>query len=281
MMYMSTSHARNPDTFTQRLGLASYWFAFLNSSINPLVYGIRNPLIRKEMYSVCCRRFHDGRRRKSLEKAHTSDHDSYPGPPQSFSRCDKSFPVYPAYINVVAMSEEDIVSPNEGIGKLATDRGIETGKVWQILSAQDLPHVYFTNEQVCLRNNETLLSGFASIPQLQQKIYTDSANEETCSSTCSESDHVIISGSEVTRSSVSDSVCSDCESGPDCATNGLRCQDDENESNSCTSILNQTKGFSQDFNHVNDAKNTKKIAFVSTTVKARQKFKIGWMESQL
>ncbi|KAL9979321.1 hypothetical protein ACROYT_G016969 [Oculina patagonica] len=187
MMYMSINHIKNPDAFAQSFGQASYWFVFLNSSINPFVYGIRNPLIRKELYSMCCRRFQYGKRRSSLEKAHGSDLDSSPGSPQPFTGCDKSSPVYPAYINAVALSEEDIASPYEGIGKLTSDRGTQTGQDWQILSVQDLPRKIYT--------------------------YTDSAIEvtcSTCSSTCSESDHVMISGSEkVTCSSESevDSLC--------------------------------------------------------------------------
>lgn len=288
MMYMSTNHIKNPDAFAQSFGLASYWFAFLNSSINPFVYGIRNPLIRKELYSMCCRRFQYGKRRNSLEKENGSDRDSYSGPPQPFADCNKSSPVYPAYINAVALSEEDIVSPYEGIGKLTTDRETQTGQVWQILSVQDLPHVNYTNESSCLRN-ETLLSGFASLSVLQQKIYTDSANEvtcSTCSSTCSESDHVMISGSEeVTCSSESevDSLCGECESGPVCSTNGsCCCQGNDDELNSYSSVSNHTKEFSQDGGHNRVyVKNKKKADFVSTTVKASEKFKIGWIESQL
>lgn len=294
MMYMSINHIKNPDAFAQSFGQASYWFVFLNSSINPFVYGIRNPLIRKELYSMCCGRFQYGKRRNSLEKAHESDLDSSPGSPQPFTGCDKSSPVYPAYINAVALSEEDIASPYEGIGKLTSDRGTQTGQDWQILSVQDLPHVYITNEPSCLRNETPSSSGFASLSVLQQKIYTytDSAIEvtcSTCSSTCSESDHVMISGSEEVRCSSEsevNSLCGECESGPVsavCSTSGsCCCQGNDDESCSYSSVSNHTKEFSQDGGHnCVYVKNKKKADIVSTTVKASEKFKIGWMESQL
>lgn len=275
-MYMSARHVKTPDASAQSLGLASYWCAFLNSCINPFVYGVRNPLIRKELYSMCCGRFQNGRRRNSLGKEHACC-DSYLRPPQRYTGCNKTPLAYPAYINVVALSEEDIVSPNDGICKLAIDRGTQTGLGSQILSFQELPHVYSTNEPSCLRN-ETL--------SLQQDcINTDSANEvtcSTCSSACSESDHVTISSSEeVTCSSESlaevDSLCSDCES--EGSTNRTcSCDGDEGVSSSCSSISSHTKEFSRDvYNH----KNTKKVSLLSSKVKTIGKFKIVWMESQL
>ena len=277
MMYMTINHIKNPDAFVQGLGLASYWFAFLNSSINPFVYGIRNPLIRKELYSMCFRKFQDGQRRNSVEKAQGSGRDSDSGPPELFTSCNKASPVYPAYINAVALSEEDIISPNEGIDKLTTHKGTRTGQDWQVLSVQDLPDVYFRNDSSFLPN-ESRSSGSV----LQQKIYTDNANEVTCcsySSACSESDQLMISGTEeVTCSSESevDSLCGDCESGLECSTNGSYCcQGDKDKPNSFSSVSNYTKEISQ------DGGNKKKVGFVSATLKASKKFKIGWIESQL
>ena len=278
---MSINHIKNPDAFAQGLGLASYWFAFLNSSINPFVYGIRNPLIRKDLYSMCFRKFQDGQRRNSVEKAHGSGRDSDSGPPELFISCNKASHVYPAYINVVALSEGDNISPNEGISKLTTHKGTRNGQDWQVLSVQDSPDVYFRNDPSFLRN-ESRSSGFASLSALQQKIYTDNANEVTCPScfsACSEGDHVMISGTEeVTCFSESevDSSCGDCESGLECSTNGsYSCQGDKDKPNSFSSVSNYAKEISQ------DGGNKKKVGFVSATLKASKKFKIGWIESQL
>lgn len=274
MMYMSTNHIKYPDEFAQSLGLVSYWFLFLNSSINPFAYGVRNPLIRKELYAKCCRRSQNGQRRSSSDKLRGSDHDFYPGPPQPFASCNIS-PVYPAYINVDTLSEEEIVSPNEGTGKLTTDRETQTGQVCHILSVQNLPRVYFTNKPSSFIRNETPLSEFKSLS-------TDSANEVTCftcPSTCSESDHVMISGSEeVTCSSESEvnCLCDECASSSECSTNGpCCCQGDEKESNSCSLLSRHTNG--SDYR----IKNTNKATLVSTTLKSRERFKVGWIESQL
>ena len=62
MVYMTARQIRSRDDFAQSFGLASYWFAFLNSCVDPFVYGIRNPLIRKELYSLCGRKISKWRR---------------------------------------------------------------------------------------------------------------------------------------------------------------------------------------------------------------------------
>lgn len=286
MMYMSIHHIKIPDAFAHSLGLVSYWFAFLNSGINPFVYGVRNPLIRKELYSMCCRRFQNDQ--QALEKVHASEGESYSGPPQPYNGWNKTPSAYPAYINAVTLSEEDIVSPNEGIGKPTTDRGTQTGQVWQILSIADLRHVYFTDNPSCLRN-ETLPNGFTSLASQHRNIHTGSANEVTCSiysNACSENDHVMISGNEeVTRSSESevDSLCSGCQSYSECSTNDGSCSSEgrEDDSNPCFSISDRTNEFFQDDYHHATVKNTEKVVSLSTTMKVCEKFKIVWMETQL
>lgn len=286
MMYMSIHHIKIPDAFAHSLGLVSYWFAFLNSGINPFVYGVRNPLIRKELYSMCCRRFQNDQ--QALEKVQASEGESYSGPPQPYNGWNKTPSAYPAYINAVTLSEEDIVSPNEGIGKPTTDRGTQTGQVWQILSIEDLRHVYFTGNPSCLRN-ETLPNGFTSLASQHRNIHTGSANEVTCSicsSACSENDHVMISGNEeVTCSSQSevDSLCSGCQSYSEYSTNDGSCSSEgrEDDSSSCSSISDHTNDFLQDDYHHATIKNTEKVVSLSTTTKARKKFKTVWMETQL
>ena len=291
MMYMTARHVKVPDAFARNLGLASYWFAFSNSCINPFVYGIRNPLIRKALYSRCCScRFRDNRGRNCLKKAHEYC-DSYLGPPLPSIDYDKTSPPYPAFFNVVALSEEDIISPNEGIGKLTVDRGTQTGKNWQILSFQDLPEVYLTNEPYSL-TNQADWSGFTALPLLRQEIFADYGYDvmcSTCSSACSDSDHVVTNSTEeVTCSRESsvegDSLCSKCESDYESSTSETcsQCERDEVESNPCSSISNHTKEFQfHDVCHHIDAKNRKKVSFLSTKGKTNKKFKIGWMESQL
>ena len=215
MMYMSIHHINITNAFVRSWCLVSYFFAFLNSSINPFVYGLRNPLIRKELYPLCGHRFQNDE--QALEKMHSSESERRSPPPQPHSDWNKTCSAYPPYVNVVKLSEEDIVSPNEGIGKPTTDRETQTVQVRQILSVEDLPQFYLTEDSSCLRN-ETLPSGFTSLASPHQSAHTDSANEvtcSTCSSACSEGDHVMISGrQEVTCSSESevDSLCSGCRS---------------------------------------------------------------------
>ena len=284
MMYMSIQHIKTPDAFAQSLGLVSYWFAFLNSSINPFVYGVRNPLIRKELYSMCCQRFQNDQ--QAQEKGHASEGEPYSPPPQPHRDWNKTFSAYPSYINAVTLSEEDVVSPNEGIGKPTMDRGTQTAQAWRILSIGDLPHIYFTDDPSCLRN-ETLPNGFTSLASLHQNVHTGSANElmcSTCSSACCESDHVMISG-VVTCSSESeiDSLCSGCQSNSECSTydGSSSCEGREVDSNLCSSLSDHTKEHFQDDYHHATVNSTKGAVFLSTTTKAYEKSKIIWMETQL
>lgn len=286
MMYMSIHHMKIPNAFAHSLGLVSYWFAFLNSSVNPFVYGVRNPLIRKELYSMCCRRFQNDQ--QALEKGHASEGEPYSPPPQPHSDWNKTSSAYPPYINAVTLSEEDIVSPNEGINKPTTDRGTQTVEVWQILSIDDLPHIYLTNDPSCLRN-ETLPSSFTSLASLHQNAHTGRANEvmcSTCSSACFESDHVMISGSqEVACSSESevDSLCSGCQSNSECSTSygSSSCEGREVDSNSCSSLSDHTKEIFQDHYHHATVKNREEAVSFSETTKVYEKSKIIWMETQL
>ena len=281
MMYMSIHHIKTPNAFAHSLGLASYFFAFLNSSINPFVYGLRNPLIRKEMYSLGCRRFQNDQQVSESEPGS-------PAPPQLHNDRNKACSAYPPYINVVRLTEEDIVSPNEGIGKPTTDRGTQTVQVWQILSDEDLPQFYLTDDPSCLRN-ETLPSGLTSLASLHQNVHTVSANEITCSkcsSACSESDHVVIScRQEVACSSESeaDSLCSGCQSNSQCSTcdGSSSCEGREVDSNSCSSLSDYTNELFLDDYLPATVKNTEKAVSLSKTTKASEKFNIIWMETQL
>ena len=286
--YMLIHHIKNPNAFARGLGLVSYFFAFLNSSINPFVYGLRNPLIRKELYSLGCRRFQNDQ--QALEKMDAPESEPRSPPPQPHSDWNKPCSAYPSYVNVVKLSEEDIVSPNEneGIGKPAIDRGTQTEEVWQILSIEDLPQFYLTDNPSCLRN-ETLPSDFTSLASLHQKAHTGSANEvtcSTCSSACSKNDHVMISGrQEVACSSESevDSLCSGCQSNSECSScdGSSSWEGREVDSNSCSSLSDHTKESFRDDYLPATVKNIGKAVSLSTTAKASEKFKIIWMETQL
>ena len=281
MMYMSIHHIKNPNAFAHSLGLVSYFFAFLNSSINPFVYGLRNPLIRKELFSLGCRRFQND------QQASESEPGS-PAPPQLHSDWNKTCSAYPPYVNVVELSEEDIVSPNEGIGKPTTDRGTQTVQVWQILSVEGLPQYYLTDDPSCLRN-ETLPTGLTSLASLHQNAHTGSANEitrSTCSSACSESDHVVISSrQEVACSSESevDSLCSGCQSNSQCSTcdGSSSCERREVDSNSCSSLSDHSNELFLDDYLPANVKNTEKAVSLSTTTKGSEKFNVIWMETKL
>lgn len=284
-MYMSIHHMKIPNAFARSWCLVSYFFAFLNSSINPFVYGLRNPLIRKELYSLCCRRFQNDQ--QAREKMHPSECEPRSPPPQLDSDWNKTCSAYPPYINVVTLSEEDIVSPNEGIGKPTADRGTQTVQAWQILSVEDLPQFYLTEDPSCLRN-ETLPNGVTSLASLHQNAFTGTANEvtcSTCSSACSENDHVIISGrQEVTCSNESvDSRCSSCQSNSACSTcdGSSSCEGREGDSDSCSSLSDHTKELFRDDYHPATVKNTDEAVSLSTSTKASEKCKIIWMETQL
>ena len=288
MMYVSIHHIKIPNAFAHSLGLVSYWFAFLNSSINPFVYGVRNPLIRKELYSKCCQRFKNDQ--QALENGHASEDEPYSSPLQLLSDWNKTSTAYPSYINAVTLSEEDIVSPNEGIiNKPTTDRGTQTEQVWQILSFDDLPHIYLTDDDPSCLRNETLPNGFTLLASLHQNASTGSANEvtcSTCSSACSEGDHVMISGSqEILCSSESevDSLCSGCQSNSECSTcdGSSSCEGREVDSNSCSSLSDHTKEIFQDHYHHATVKNTEKAVSLFKRTKAYEKAKIIWMETQL
>lgn len=176
MAYSTARQVKSPNAFARGLGLASYWFAFLNSCINPFVYGIGDREIRKPLYLMCCnRKFRRGRERYSLRKAHQHC-DSFLGTPLPLVDCDKTSPPYPAFVNVVALTEEDITSPNEGIDKATVDRGTQTCENWKISSFQDLPHVYIVDGA-----SSTTYQVFPL--QLQkQKTFSDHAYDVTCSS---------------------------------------------------------------------------------------------------
>ncbi|XP_022789217.1 tyramine receptor Ser-2-like [Stylophora pistillata] len=176
MAYSTAGQVKSPNAFARGLGLASYWFAFLNSCINPFVYGIGDREIRKPLYLMCCnRKFRRGRERYSLRKAHQHC-DSFLGTPLPLVDCDKTSPPYPAFVNVVALTEKDIASPNEGIDKATVDRGTQTCENWKISSFQDLPHVYIVDGA-----SSTTYQVFPL--QLQkQKTFSDHAYDVTCSS---------------------------------------------------------------------------------------------------
>ena len=290
MVYMAALQIKSPDAFMRCFGLASYWCAFLNSCIDPFVYGVRNPLIRKELRAKCCRRYQDScSRHNSMQKAQISreNGESHLKPPQLYADSDETTPVYPAYINFVALTEEDIVSPNEGISKLTTDRSNQTGHVLQPLTTQDLCKVstHFITEQDCGRN-QTPPKGFTVSPFLFQD-NADTTKDITCSrrlSACSENDHVTNSDAKMVTcfsDSSEDSSCSDgdsVKSVSSCSCDNESCFSCDGPS--CSSKSCVTNTFSSYFSNQTHTKNTKTVSFLSTKETAK-KFKIGWMESQL
>ena len=291
MIYMTARQVKSPDAFARSLGLASYWFAFLNSCINPFLYGLRNPLIRRSLYSMCCsRKFRSSRRRYSLRKANDYCDSPFFGPPLPLVDYDKTSPPYPAFINVVALTEEDIISPNEGIGEPTVDRGTQTGENWKILSFQDLPQTYFVNEASSTTNQVFPL-------QLQEQgtlfDHTHKVSSSSCSSMCSGCNHVVTNSNEEilcsSMSSVKDSgLCSECACLSDYESSTSRscsqCKQDDLESNSCPSISNHTKEFQSHsvLHQVDHAGNKMENSLHSAVGKTRMSFsKIGWMESHL
>lgn len=158
---------------------------------------------------MCGRKFQNGAgpqtaNSKNKTQNNSDSCESYLKPLQSNTTCDqKTSSAYPAFINFVTLSEEDVASPNEGISKQTTDRATQTAHVLQLLSIQDLCNIYFNTEQAGDRS-------FTMLPALCQDINADSDKEitcSTCSSACSET-------GELPRSSDSleDSLCSDGES---------------------------------------------------------------------
>ncbi|XP_022789249.1 melatonin receptor type 1B-like [Stylophora pistillata] len=288
MVYLTAHQVKSPDAFARSLGLASYWFAFLNSCINPFVYGFRNPLIRRPLYLMCCnRKFRRSRERYSLRKAHQHC-DPFLGTPLPLVDCDKTSPPYPAFINVVALTEEDITSPNEGIDKATVDRGTQRRENWKILSFQDLPHVYIVNGVSSTTNQVLSIS-------VKQQTFPDHAYDVTCSScssVCSDCNRVVTNSNEVimcsSMLSVEDSgLCSECACAFDCESSTsktcIQCEQDDLESNSCPSILSHAKEVQSHrvLHLVDHSENKMKYPLQSAKEKTRMSFTIGWMESHL
>lgn len=307
MVYMTARQVKAPEAFAQRLGVASYWCAFLNSCIDPFVYGVRNPLIRKELYSMCCRKFQNGvgSRHNFIQKAqnNSDNSESYLKLPHPYTNCDKSPSAYPAFINFVCLSEEDIISPYEGISKQTTDRATQTGH-FQLLSIQDLCNVYFTADQPCGRNETLGPRGFTMSPLLCEEIKSDNAMEITCSScssACSEKNLMTSSrtfsspelssqesvGPEVQNDRETDEMfcCSDslegsldsdgCNSINKCTCENGHSWNSDGDSYSVSSMSSQINEL-----YSSHSKNAKRVSFIATKERAK-KFKIGWMESQL
>ena len=128
MVYMTAHMVKNPDKHLQNLGLASYWCIYLNSCLNPLVYGVRNPLIRRELSWVCCPRYFSAQRQSRLQRTcaekrqFNSVHFTDPYMTTNAARCpDNNAPVYPAYVNVVPLTEETIIGSNQDIVERTKD----------------------------------------------------------------------------------------------------------------------------------------------------------------
>lgn len=50
VIYITANHRQ--DEISRDLALAAYWCAFMNSSLNPFIYGIRNPSFRAEFKNI-------------------------------------------------------------------------------------------------------------------------------------------------------------------------------------------------------------------------------------
>ena len=297
MMYMTVQQVKSPDVFAQRLGLASYWCAFLNSCIDPFVYGLRNPLIRKQLYLLYCRRLQNGTgsRHNSMREAQKSsvNFESCLKPPQTFIEYSDTSATYPAFINFVSLSEEDIVGPNEGIPIQTTNKAIQTDNVVQLLSIQDLCNVNCTTEQAC-SGNETLPKPLALLPVLRQETNVGSPEKigsSTCCDACSVSDcsgHVGRGTEEIacSRCSLEDTLCSYSE--PDCVSGHINtccCEDGSYPSSNDQSASHTTihsSHINTDLLNVSNrvmAESAKTVSFLPVKKKPRQL--ICWIESQL
>ena len=297
MMYMTVQQVKSPDVFAQRLGLASYWCAFLNSCIDPFVYGLRNPLIRKQLYLLYCRRLQNGTgsRHNSMREAQKSsvNFESCLKPPQTFIEYSDTSATYPAFINFVSLSEEDIVGPNEGIPIQTTNKAIQTDNVVQLLSIQDLCNVNCTTEQAC-SGNETLPKPLTLLPVLCQETNVGSPKKigsSTCCDACSVGDcggHVGRGTEEIACSSCSleDTLCSYSES--DCVSghiNACCCEDGSYSSSNDQSASHTTIHschINTDSLNVSNrviAESAKTVSFLPVKKKPRQL--ICWIESQL
>lgn len=298
MVYMTAQQVKSPDVFARRLGLASYWCAFLNSCIDPFVYGLRNPLIRKQLYLMCCRRFQNGTgsRHNSTPEAQKSsvNCESCLKPPQTFMEYGDTSATYPAFINFVALSEEDIVGPNEGIPIQTTNKAIQTDNAAQLLSIQDLCNVNCTTEHTC-GGKETLSKALTLLPVLCQETNvgsTEKIGSATCGDdACSVEDcggHVGRGTEEIACSSDSleDTLCSYSESDSVSGhINACCCQGGSYSSSNDQSASHNSINSS----HVNTdslgvsnrviAESPKTVSFLPVKKKPRQL--ICWIESQL
>ena len=297
MVYMTAQQVKSPDVFAQRLGLASYWCAFLNSCIDPFVYGLRNPLIRKQLYLMYCRRFQNGAgsRHNSMPEAQKSsvNCESCLKPPQTFMEYGDTSAAYPAFINFVALSEEDIVGPNAGIPIQTTNEVIQTDNAVQLLSIQDLCNVNCTTEQAC-SGKETLPKPLTLLPVLCQETNegsTEKIGSSTCCNACSVGDyggHVGRGNEEVTCSSYSleDTLCSFSESDSVSGhINACCCQDgsysSSNDQSASHASIHSSHINTDSFNVSSRviAESAKKVSFLPVKKKPRQL--ICWIESQL
>ena len=287
MLYMTAHKVESPGMNFQILGLASYWFIFLNSCINPLVYGVRNPLIRRELSWVCC--LHGQRLHCSTwscaKQSGDEGADSMEPPlakTASEAFCDKTSSAYLTYINVVALNEEDAASPNESTSndKQTTDKSTQTKEAFQLLSIGELCRLYDIGQSIPEKMHHTSSFGTLSVVIHKEYLdkYTDSAVQVTCSSASSESESCscledadsLLDSYEVTCSSglwEIDSSCSDCEMRSETSDGSCKCEQD-------SSITLPTK---HQFLTVDEfkGKNTRKAVVFTNS------FKVGWIESQL
>ena len=288
MVYMTAQQVMSRDVFAQRLGLASYWCAFLNSCIDPFVYGLRNPVIRKQLCLMYCRRFQNGTgsRHNFIRKTQKSSVNCEPWlkPPQTFTEHGETTASYPAFINFVALSEEDIVGPNEGIPMQTMNKATQTEHVLQLLSIQDLCNVYFPTEQSCSRKG-TLPKGLTLFPVRCQETNLAGSAAKIGSSTsrkaCAVGDIGACSCYSLEDSSRSDSE-SDSVSGH---TNTCCCEDgsyssfDEQSVSHGSIHSSHTNTYSLDVSNRVITESAKADSFLPVKKKPRKL--ICWIESQL
>ena len=215
MTYMTALQIETTvDASIQNFGLASYWCAFLNSCINPFLYGLRNPLIRQELNAKSCQRFQNCTPwHKATQQASTNHNYT-----QYCKTCLQHVNGAPhvAYRNSVALAEENKLSPDAGIS-IVTSEEFQMGyPVLQLLSIQDL-RKDFASKQPC-GGNQTMPRDLIALPTLFQDTNLDHTWNRSCSTHSSSETahlHVMDRRNEVTCSNddfSEDILCSDEES---------------------------------------------------------------------
>ena len=215
MTYMTALQIETTvDASIQNFGLASYWCAFLNSCINPFLYGLRNPLIRQELNAKNCQRFQNCTPWNKATQRATTNHNCT----QYCKTCLKHIngARFVAYRISVALAEENTLNPDAGIS-IVTSEEFQMGcPELQLLSIQDL-RKDFASKQPC-GGNQTMPRDLTELPTLFQDTNLDHTWNRSCSTHSSfETAHVHVMDrrNEVTCSNddfSEDILCSDEES---------------------------------------------------------------------